>query len=218
MPISFKRDVPVKVPPSSRRWSRALALLVPLLAGACTSSYPPAQTAEAQGTAATYVIGPGDTLGIFVYRAPELSIELPVRPDGRISMPLVPDIQAAGRTPTQLSDDISRRLREYIREPNVSVIVKSFVGPSASLVRVIGEAAQPISIPYREGMTLLDVLIASRGLTRYAAGDRARLVRRGPNGSEVIPVRLSALLRDGDIGQDVPMRPGDTIVIPQSWF
>lgn len=203
--------------PASRRRVAALAVLLPLLAAGCTSSYAPPQVAALE-TPANYIIGPGDTLSIFVYRAPELSVELPVRPDGRISMPLVPDIDAAGKTPTQLSDDISRRLREYIREPNVSVIVKSFVGPSTSLVRVIGEAAQPVSIPYREGMTLLDVMIASRGLTRYAAGDRARLVRRGPAGSEVIPVRLSALLKDGDIAQDVRMRPGDTIVIPQSWF
>ncbi|WP_376087663.1 XrtA/PEP-CTERM system exopolysaccharide export protein [Roseomonas sp. CCTCC AB2023176] len=202
---------------STRRWRAAVAVLVPLLAVACSSNYAPPQLAALE-TPATYIIGPGDTLSIFVYRAPELSVELPVRPDGRISMPLVPDIDAAGKTPTQLSEDISRRLREYIREPNVSVIVKSFVGPSTSLVRVIGEAAQPVSIPYREGMTLLDVMIASRGLTRYAAGDRARLVRRGPGGSEVIPVRLSALLKDGDIAQDVRMRPGDTIVIPQSWF
>ncbi|WP_086062340.1 XrtA/PEP-CTERM system exopolysaccharide export protein [Muricoccus roseus] len=169
---------------------------------------------------ASYVIGPGDTLGIFVYRAPELSVELPVRPDGRISMPLVPDIDAAGRTPTQLAGALQDRLREYVRDPNVTVMVRSFVGPSARMVRVIGEAAQPLALPYREGMTLLDVLIGARGLTRYAAGNRAEILRReGPDAApRVIPVRLSALLRDGDISQDIPMRPGDTLVIPQSWF
>ncbi|WP_426955484.1 XrtA/PEP-CTERM system exopolysaccharide export protein [Muricoccus radiodurans] len=182
---------------------------------------PPPELARADGPASTgYVIGPGDTLGVFVYRSPELSVELPVRPDGRISIPLVPDIEAAGRTPTQLADVIQERLRQYVREPNVTVMVKSFVGPSSRMVRVIGEAAQPLALPYRDGMTLLDVLIGARGLTRYAAGNRAEIVRRDADGAppRIIPVRLSALLRDGDVRQDIPMRPGDTLVIPQSWF
>jgi polysaccharide export outer membrane protein len=174
---------------------------------------------EARSEAPDYLIGPGDMLGIFVYRAPELSTEIPVRPDGRLSLPLVPDIEAAGRTPTQLASAIEERLRKYVREPNVTVMVRSFVGPSARLVRVIGEAAQPQALPYREGMTLLDVMIGARGLTRYAAGNRAELIRREPDGTQrVIPVRLSALLRDGDVRQDLPMRPGDTLVIPQGWF
>ena len=193
-----------------------------LLALAACTPQPsqPLSSSAAQDSQTEYVIGPGDTLGIFVYRAPELSVDLPVRPDGRVSMPLVPDIEAAGRTPTQLAADIQQRLREYVREPNVTVMVKSFVGPSSRMVRVIGEAAQPMSLPYRDGMTLLDVMIGARGLTRYAAGNRAEIVRRESEGAppRIIPVRLSALLRDGDVSQDIPMRPGDTLVIPQSWF
>lgn len=197
----------------------ALALL--LCASACAPGASPQVTAEpGRPDLASYVIGPGDTLGIFVYRAPELSVDLPVRPDGRVSMPLVPDIEAAGRTPSELAAAIQARLREYVREPNVTVMVRSFVGPSSRMVRVIGEAAQPMALPYRDGMTLLDVMIGARGLTRYAAGNRAEIVRREGDGASprVIPVRLSALLRDGDVTQDIPMRPGDTLVIPQSWF
>lgn len=181
----------------------------------------PAGTAQRPSTAPDYVIGPGDTLGIFVYRAPELSSEgLPVRPDGKISLPLVPDMEAAGKTPTQLARDIERKLKEYVRDPIVTVMVRSFVGQPNRQIRVIGEATQPMAMPYREGMTVLDVMIEARGLTRYAAGNRAHIARReredGP--VQIIPVRLSDLLRDGDISQDVPMRPGDTLVIPQSWF
>lgn len=197
----------------------SLALAAAL--GACAAPPPPLSPADLAPppAAAPYVIGPGDQLGVVVFRSPELSSDVPVRPDGRISLPLIPDIQAAGRTPTDLASDIERRMREFVREPNVSVIVRGFVGPSDRLVRVIGEAAEPIAIPYRDGMTLLDVLIASRGLTRFAAGNRAEVIRREPNGaSRTIPVRLNALLRDGDVRQDIPMRPGDTLVIPQSWF
>ncbi len=197
------------------------ALVIAAALSACSarpSAPPPDLAAAPPEVAPNYLIGPGDTLGIFVYRAPELSVDLPVRPDGRISMPLIPDIQAAGLAPTELASAIQERLKEYLREPNVTVMVKGFVGPSNRLVRVIGEAAEPIAIPYREGMTLLDVLIASRGLTRYAAGNRAELVRREAGGMRTISVRLSDLLRDGDMTQDVAMRPGDTLIIPQSWF
>jgi len=179
---------------------------------------PPGSTAARPD--AQYVIGPGDSLSVFVYQTPDLSAELPVRPDGRISLPLVPDIQAAGRTPTELARDVETRLRRYVRDPNVTVMVRSFVGQPDRQIRVIGEATQPMAVPYREGMTLLDVMISARGMTRYAAGNRAEIVRReNPDGpAQVIPVRLSALLRDGDISQDVAMRPGDTLIIPQSWF
>lgn len=168
-----------------------------------------------------YVIGPGDTLSVFVYRSPELSAEqLPVRPDGRLSLPLVADIEAAGRTSTQLAREIERRLKEYVRDPNVTVMVRSFIGQPNRQIRVIGEAAQPMAMPYREGMTVLDVLIEAKGLTRFAAGNRAEIIRRDRDDApaQTIRVRLSDLLRDGDISQDVPMRPGDTLVIPQSWF
>ena len=181
---------------------------------------PDAAVAAPAAASQSYVIGPGDTLSVFVYRAPELSLDVPVRPDGRISIPLVPDIQAAGRTPTNLARDLERRLREYVVEPNVTVIVRAFVGPPNRMIRVIGEVAEPQAIAYRDGMTILDVMIATRGLTRFAAGNRAELVRRDtPDAApRVIPVRLNDLVRGGDISQDMPVQPGDTLIIPQSWF
>ncbi len=167
-----------------------------------------------------YVIGPGDTLAIQVYRLPDLSATVPVRPDGRISTPLVQNVVAAGRTPTELAREIERELRRFVREPTVTVLVTSFVGPPARQVRVVGEAVQPLAVPFREGMSVLDVMIQAGGLTRFAAGNRAEIVRRETPGGpvQVIPVRLADLLRDGDMSQDLPMRPGDTLVIPQSWF
>lgn len=167
-----------------------------------------------------YVIGAGDTLNIVVYRLPELNASVPVRPDGRISTPLVQDLVAAGRTPSELAAAVEAELRKFVREPFVTVLVTSFVGPPARQIRVIGEAAQPVALPYREGMSVLDVMIMAGGLTRYAAGNSAEIIRRETVGgpAEVISVRLSDLLRDGDISQDLPMRPGDTLVIPQGWF
>lgn len=197
------------------------ALLLPLALAACQRApVLPPEASASRPPAAPYVIGPGDSLNIFVFREPELTVTVPVRPDGRVSIPLVEDIEAAGRTPTQLARDIEQRLRDYVRDPTVTVIMNGFVGPSDQLVRVIGEATDPVAIPYRDGMTLLDVMIATRGLTRFAAGNRAQIVRRHPLEGQprVIPVRLSDLVRDGDISQDMPMRPGDTLIIPQSWF
>jgi len=212
------------MPPVSTLWLCLGALGLTLLAGAC--DMPAAnRSATAAGTAAEaqlpdYVIGPGDNLQIFVYRSAELSVEVPVRPDGRISMPLVGDIDATGRAPVQLARQIEERLREYVREPNVTVIVRSFVGLTERQIRIVGEAAQPRSIPFREGLTVLDVVIQGGGLTRYAAGNRARIVRRTQEGAppQIIPVRLNDLVRDGDVSQDVPLRPGDTLIIPQGWF
>ena len=196
----------------------AFALLVAACAG---QGSPPPEAAAAPSPSPEYVIGPGDSLDIYVHRSPELTVNgLPVRPDGRISIPLVPDIEAAGRSPTQLAREMEERLRRFVIEPNVTVIVRSFVGTSAQQVRVIGEATQPRAITYRDGMTLLDVMIDARGLTRYAAGNRAEIIRREAAGAppQVIRVRLSDLLRDGDMTQDIRMRPGDTLVIPQGWF
>lgn len=196
-------------------------LAAAMLAACAPQGAPPSVGAVAPAPSAeqNYVIGPGDTLGIFVYRAPELSMDVPVRPDGRISIPLVPDIQAAGRTPTGLARELETRLRQYVVEPNVTVIVRAFVGPPNRMIRVIGEVAQPQAIAYRDGMTVLDVMIATGGLTRFAAGNRSELIRRDAGGApQSIPVRLNDLVRSGDISQDVPVRPGDTLVIPQSWF
>jgi polysaccharide export outer membrane protein len=196
-----------------------LTLVAALGISGCTTSSPPTPAAEAHAAAPDYIIGPGDSLSVFVYRAPELSADLPVRPDGRLSLPLVPDIGAAGLTPTQLARQIEERLKEYVREPNVTVMVRAFVGPTSRQIRVIGEAATPKALAYREGMTVLDVLIDVGGLTRYAAGNRAEIIRRDAAGTQQhIRVRLSDLLRDGDISQDVQLRPGDTLIIPQGWF
>jgi len=187
---------------------------------ACSSPPPPPPEPGPIGRAPDYVIGPGDTLRVDVYRQPELSASLPVRPDGRMSLPLVPDIDVAGKTPTELAKDIEQRLRAFIREPTVSVMVTSFSGMPGRQVRIIGEAAQPLTIPYVEGMTVLDVVIRAGGLTRYASGNRAEIVRReNPDAApQSIRVRLNDLIRDGDITQDVQMRPGDTLIIPQGWF
>jgi len=167
-----------------------------------------------------YIIGSGDQLSVFVYRNPDLSeAAVAVRPDGKISTPLIDDIGAAGKTPPQLAREIEKRLAKYIQDPNVTVIVRGFVGPADRQVRVIGEATDPIAIPYRDNMTLLDVMIATKGLTKYAAGNRAIIVRANGDGTrQTIKVRLSDLIKDGDIGQNIPMMPGDTLIIPQSWF
>ena len=199
-----------------------IAALVLLAGCAWTdgSRRPPAAPAVAPAKAAqdVYVIGPGDQLNVFVYDAPQLSINVPVRPDGRISTPLVPEMMAAGKTPGQLADDLTTRLKEFVKDPNVTVIVAGFVGPLNRQIRVIGEAADPQAVPYREHMTVLDLMIMTKGLTRYAAGNRAVIVRRTGEGQQTIHVRLADLLKDGDISQNVELQPGDTLIIPQSWF
>jgi polysaccharide export outer membrane protein len=202
-----------------RRFRQA-ALPLLLLAG-CAGSTPPRLPAPVGTATPDYILGAGDTLNVFVHRAPELgATDLPIRPDGKLSLPLAPDIEAAGQTPTQLARRIEARLADYLREPSVTVMVRSFQGPPDRRIRVIGEAAQPLALPYRQGLTVLDVMIEARGLTRYAAGNRAEIVRRPTTGgaTTTIPVRLADLLRDGDISQDVALQPGDTLVIPQGWF
>ena len=202
---------------SVARWTGCLAGL--LLLFGCTDPKPPAGAdAAAPAVSAQYVIGPGDNLGIFVYDNPQLSADIPVRPDGRISTPLISDIMAAGKTPSQLGTEIEERLKEYVKDPHVTVMVRGFVGPFDLQIRVIGEATDPQAIPYRDGMTVLDVMIATKGLTRYAAGNRAVIIRRIGTKEQTIHVRLSDLLKDGDIAQNVAMRPGDTLIIPQTWF
>jgi polysaccharide biosynthesis/export protein len=175
------------------------------------------------GQAATsdeYIIGAGDQLSIFVYRNPDLSEPgVAVRPDGRISTPLIEDIVAAGKTPKALARELELKLAKFIQDPNVTVIVRSFIGPPDRQVRVIGEATEPTAIPYRDHMTLLDVMIATKGLTKYASGNRAVIVRVDPDGKRrSITVKLSDLIKDGDISQNIEMQPGDTLIIPQSWF
>jgi polysaccharide export outer membrane protein len=207
--------------------SRLACVAVLVLFAACTgrdlpAALPSTSAAALPSTSAAaadvYVIGPGDQLHIFVYDAPQLSMDVPVRPDGRISTPLVPEMVAAGKTPSQLAQDLTERLKEFVKEPNVTVIVSSFVGPLNRQIRVIGEAAEPQAVPYRDHMTVLDLMIMTKGLTRYAAGNRAVIVRRVGDKQESIHVRLADLLKDGDISQNVALQPGDTLIIPQSWF
>jgi polysaccharide export outer membrane protein len=206
--------------PLAARQLRTSIACVALLA-ACTP--PPPQgpvTQPAQASASEmYVIGPGDSLRIFVYQAPDLSGGVAVRPDGRISVPLVGDITAAGKQPMELAKELEVILKKYVHQPTVTVIVNSFVGPLDRQVRIIGEATDPSAMPYRDGMTLLDVMIATKGLTKFAAGNRAVIIRRAADGtSQSIPVRLSDLIKDGDIRANMPIQPGDTLIIPQTWF
>lgn len=164
-----------------------------------------------------YRIGPGDQLEIFVFNQPELSVKVPVRPDGLISSPLVENIQAAGRTPSELAREMEKTLAQYVRTPTVNVIVTSFVGTYDAQIRVVGQAANPQSLSYRAGMTLLDVMIAVGGLGKFAAGNRAKIVRNIDGKSTEIKVKLNRLL-DGDVKFNVEMRPGDVLIIPESRF
>lgn len=166
----------------------------------------------------TYLIGPGDSVNIFVWRNPEVSNSVTVRPDGKITSPLVEELDASGKTPAQLARDIEKVLSEYIKEPIVTVIVSGFVGPYSEQIRIIGEAANPQSIPYREDMTLLDVMIAVGGITEFAAGNKATIVRVVDNQQKEYRVKLNKLVRDGDISANVDMLPGDILIIPESFF
>jgi polysaccharide export outer membrane protein len=168
--------------------------------------------------ASDYRIGPGDVLDIVVWHNSDLSSHVPVRPDGRISMPLVGDIVAAGKTPMDLASELKEKLNPYIKDPLVTVTPTQFVGPVARQIRVIGEAAQPRAIPYSSNMTILDVMIAVGGLTRYADGDRAVIVRVENGAQQTYHVHLDSLIRDGDVTQNVAVQPGDILIIPQRFF
>lgn len=165
-----------------------------------------------------YQIGPGDTLNVFVWRQEELSATVPVRPDGRISTPLVEDMVAVGKTPSQLASDIEAVLAEYIRAPEVTILVEQFVGTFGAQIRVLGQAVNPGSVPYRERMTLLDVMLEVGGLTEFASGNRSKLVRTVDGESEERRIKLDDLLNRGDLDENLAVRPGDVIVIPESIF
>ena len=167
-----------------------------------------------------YVIGPLDQLNIFVWRNPELSTKVQVRPDGRITTPLISDMPAVGKTPRMLADDMKIALGEYIKDPIVSVIVENFSGTFSQQVRIVGATAKPASIPYRANMTLLDAMISVGGLSEYAAGNRAKLVRynRETGRQQEYNIKLSKLLKDGDSSANVRLEPGDVIIIPESMF
>jgi len=200
----------------------AMASLV--LTGCSTASgpqLPPAQFVSMQeGPGEEYVIGPLDELTIFVWRNPELGSKVQVRPDGRITTPLITDMPAVGKTPSMLAEDIRLQLSQYIQEPLVSVIVDKFAGTFSQQIRVVGATEKPASIPYRANMTLLDAMIAVGGLSEYAAGNKARLVRfdKSTGKQTEFNIRLGDLLKKGDSKANVMLSPGDVIIIPESMF
>jgi polysaccharide export outer membrane protein len=203
-----------------------MALALAASAAGCASqrpagTLPPVSGAlEAETLPENYIIGPLDSLQVFVWRNPELSTSVAVRPDGRITIPLISDLPAAGKTPSQLADDIKARLAEFINTPVVQVIVGSFSGPLSQQVRVVGAATRPQAIPYRANMTLLDVMIATGGLTEFAAGNRARLIRtdKTTGARQEFALQINRLLKDGDSSANVRVEPGDVIIIPESVF
>ncbi len=164
-----------------------------------------------------YLIGPGDMLQVFIWRNPELSASVPVRPDGRISTPLVENMVAVGKTPTQLARDMESVLGEYVRSPKVNIIVTQPLS-TFSQVKVVGQVSRPQSVPFREGMTVLDVILQVGGLGPFAAGNRAKLVRTENGSQKDIRVKLADLVNKGDMKQNFPVRPGDVLVVPQSMF
>jgi polysaccharide export outer membrane protein len=176
------------------------------------------QPVETQVTDSQYLIGPGDAVNIIVWRNPEVSMSVPVRPDGKITTPLVEDLPAAGKTSTALARDIEKALAKYIQQPVVTVVVTNFIGNYSEQIRVIGQATKPQALPYRRDMSLMDVMIAVGGTTEFAAGNRASLIRNVDGKQQRFNVRLDDLIKEGDISANVPMRPGDVLVIPESFF
>ncbi len=208
---------------SLRRWGWLVLLIASSLASPLwvraesvrTDATPAALAKSAVGS--NYVIGPGDTLQVYVWRNPELTTTVPVRPDGKITTPLVQDMVAVGKTPTQLAHDIAMALSEYVRDPLVDVIVTK-PASAFSQINVIGQVKSPKAEPYRAGMTVLDAVLAAGGLTEFAAGNRAQLVR-SENGREVhIHIKLGRLMNNGDMSQNLSLKPGDVIVVPESRF
>ena len=195
----------------------ALMLAAALALAGCATPTPPSAAALAPVNP-DYLIGPGDNVTVTVWRNPEVSGSVPVRPDGKITTPLVEDLPAAGKTSTQLARDIEAALAKFIQQPVVTVIVTNFVGNYGDQIRVIGQAARPQALPYRRDMSLMDVLIAVGGVTEFASGNRASIIRNVDGKQEKVQVRLNDLVRGGDISANMPMRPGDVLVIPESFF
>lgn len=200
---------------------RSAGLLALMLFAAPIAARAQAETAQAAAApaASNYIIGAGDELRVFVWKNPDLSVDVPVRPDGKISTPLVPDAQAQGKTPTELATDLRTALSRYIQDPVVTVLVKTFEAPgSASAIRVIGAAVTPKAVPYHTGLTALDVLIEVGGLNTFADGNDAILIRTENNGNRTYALRLADLLRNGEMNANMKLMPGDIIRIPERWF
>jgi len=195
-----------------------------MLMGGCATRYPLLPTAQGIPPSTTspdnyrYLIGPGDSFSIFVWRNPEVSSTVVVRPDGMITTTLIEDLPVTGKTPTQVAREIEKALSRFIKDPMVTVMMTGFVGPYSEQIRVVGEAAKPQALPYRQRMTLLDVMIAVGGLTTYAAGNQATIVRMVDGKQRQYKVHIDDLIKDGDITANVDMLPGDTLIIPESWF
>ena len=187
-----------------------------LLSGCATNPYPPAP-AQASTADYSYLIGAGDSVNIIVWRNPELSMSVPVRPDVKVAAPLVDELLAQGKTPTQLARDVEQQLGKYVRDPVVTVLVTSFVGPYTEQIRVVGEAARPQALSYKKNMSMLDVMIAVGGLTDFANGNMASILRTSEGGKQYA-VRLKDLIKRGDVSANVEMKPGDILIIPQSLF
>lgn len=200
---------------STKHWL-TLSVAVLVIASGCASNRP-AAPAEAASAEYSYKIGPGDNLNIVVWRNPELSMVVPVRPDGKISSPLIDDLNAMGKDSTALARDIEKELAKYIRDPVVTVIVTGFVGPYSEQIRVIGAATKPQILAYKQKMTLLDVMIAVGGITDFADGNGATILRTSENNAQY-SVRIKDLVKRGDVSANVEMKPGDVLIIPQSWF
>ncbi|MCW5570077.1 MAG: polysaccharide export protein [Steroidobacteraceae bacterium] len=187
-------------------------------AATATAPAPAPAAAPTASTGPDYIIGPGDTIQVFVWRNPELSVSVPVRPDGKVSTPLIEDMVAVGKTPSELARDMETKLAEYIRSPQVNVIVTN-PQSAFSKITVVGQVTNPGAVPYREGMTALDVVLAVGGLAEFAAGNRAKLVRKDAKGKTVEKrVRLEDLLKKGKLKENVEMMPGDVLIVPESFF
>ncbi|MGE5097206.1 MAG: XrtA/PEP-CTERM system exopolysaccharide export protein [Betaproteobacteria bacterium] len=193
-----------------------LCTLAGFAAAGCATKYPPAPPQVALSDY-RYLIGPGDTLNIIVFRNPELSMTVPVRPDGTIAAPLVDEIHAGGKDPAAVAREIEKSLARVIRDPVVTVVVTNFVGPYSEQIRVVGEAAKPQVLSYRQKMTLLDVMIAVGGMTDFADGNGASILRTSEQNKQY-SVRIRDLLKRGDVTANVEMKPGDVLIIPQGWF
>ena len=209
---------PLKMHIFLANWKLGLAALVVLLPLAADAAEPqPVETAPAAVVPADYRIGPGDTLKVYVFQNDELSVTVPVRPDGKISTPLVEDMVAVGKTPSQLARDIEKSLSEYVKVPKVNVEVMIAVSVY-SQVKVIGQVKTPQALPYRDGMTVLDAVLAVGGLGQFAAGNRAHVVRIENGKQTEIKVKLDALVNNGDMKQNLPLKPGDVLVVPETRF
>ena len=195
------------------------AVAFAILGAGCATQYPAAPI-ESTVSDFNYHIGTHDVVNVIVWRNPELGAKVQVRPDGRITTPLIADLPATGRTPAQLADDIKGRLSQYVTDPNVSVIVDQSSGTYSQQVRVVGATEKPASLPYRANMTLLDAMISVGGLNQYAAGNRARLVRFDKaTGKQVeYQLKIGRLPKEGDTSANVALEPGDVIIIPESMF